>query len=100
MFLEKFHLSVLFFFRNIGIDRIIIIIFFQYFGILWSVVLMISGIKTVHQYTIPKTLIAMIFTVFAMVIILFIMVLLMSLFQQVYIFIYTIYTELMYRFSL
>ncbi len=76
------------------------IIFFQYFGILWSVVLMISGIKTVHQYTIPKTLIAMIFTVFAMVIILFIMVLLMSLFQQVYIFIYTIYTELMYRFSL
>ena len=76
------------------------IVFFQYLGILWSVVLMISGIKTVHQYSIPKTLLAMVFTVAAMVIILFLLVLLLSLFQQVYIFGFSIYTELMYRFSL
>ena len=36
------------------------IIFFQYLGILWTVVLMISGIKTVHQYSVPKTLLAMV----------------------------------------
>ena len=76
------------------------IVFFQYLGILWTVVLMISGIKTVHQYSVPKTLLAMVFTVAAMVIILFLLVLLLSLFQQVYIFGFSIYTELMYRFSL
>ena len=76
------------------------IVFFQYLGILWSVVLIISAMKTVHQYTIPKTLIAMIFTVAAMVVILFLLVLLMSLFQQVYVFGFSIYTELMYRFSI
>ena len=67
------------------------IVFFQYLGILWTVVLMISGIKT---------LLAMVFTVAAMVVILFLLVLLLSLFQQVYIFGFSIYTELMYRFSL
>lgn len=76
------------------------IMFFQYFGIVWSVVLMISGMKTVHQYSIPKTLLAMVFTVVAMIIILFLLVLLMSLFQQVYVFGFSIYTELMYRFSI
>ena len=76
------------------------ILFFQYFGIVWSVVLMISGMKTVHQYSVPKTLAAMFFTVLAMVIILFLLVLLMSLFQQVYVFGFSIYTELMYRFSI
>ena len=52
------------------------------------------------QYSVPKTLLAMVFTVAAMVVILFLLVLLLSLFQQVYIFGFSIYTELMYRFSL
>ncbi len=74
--------------------------FFQYLGLAWSVVLMISAMKTVHQYSVPKTLIAMIFTVVAMAIILFLAVLLLTLFQQVFVFGYSIYTELMYRFSI
>ncbi len=74
--------------------------FIQYIGILWTVVLLISGMKAVHQYTIPKTLAAMIFTLVAMIIILFLAVLLVTLFQQVFIFGYSIYTELMYRFSI
>lgn len=74
--------------------------FFQYLGIAWSVVLMISGMKTVHQYSIPKTLVAMLFTIVAMVIILFLAVLLLTLFQNVFVFGYSIYTELMYRFSI
>lgn len=74
--------------------------FIMYIGIVWSVVLMISAIKTVHQYTLPKTLLAMIFTLVAMLIIILVVVLLISLFQQVFTFGYTIYTELMYRFSM
>lgn len=73
--------------------------FFQYLGTVWSVILIISGVKTVHQYTIPKAILAIIFTVFAMLIILFLLVLLLTLFQNVYVFGYSIYTELMYRFS-
>jgi hypothetical protein len=76
------------------------ITFFRYLGIVWSVVLMISAMKTVHQYSIPKTLVAMFFTVVAMAIILFLAVLLLTLFQQVFVFGYSIYTELMYRFSI
>jgi hypothetical protein len=66
-------------------------------GLAWSVVMMISGMKAVHQYSVPKTLLAIAFTLVAMTIILFIVVLLVSLFQQIYIFFYTIYTELLFR---
>ncbi|MBQ8170405.1 MAG: YIP1 family protein [Oscillospiraceae bacterium] len=75
------------------------ITFVGYLTILWSVVLLISGMRTVHQYSIPKTLLFMLITVFAMVVIIILLVLLVSLFQQVYVFIYSIYTELLYRFS-
>lgn len=74
--------------------------FFRYLGIVWSLVLMISGMKTVHQYSLPKTIAAMFFTVVAMAIILFLAVLLLTLFQQVFVFVYSVYTELMYRFSI
>ncbi len=75
------------------------ITFVTYLSILWTVVLLISGMKTVHQYSIPKTLLFMLITIFAMVVIIVLLVLLVSLFQQVYVFIYSIYTELLYRFS-
>jgi hypothetical protein len=75
------------------------ITFISYLTILWSVVLLISGMRTVHQYSIPKTLLFMIITLFAMVIIIILLVLMVSLFQQVYVFVYSIYTELLYRFS-
>lgn len=76
------------------------IVFIQYLGMMWSVVLMLSGMKTVHQYTIPKTLACIVITVLAMIVILFLLILLLSLFQQIYVFGYSIYTELMYRFSM
>lgn len=75
------------------------IVFVSYLTIIWTAVLLISGMKTVHQYSIPKTLLFMFITVFAMVVIIILLVLLVSLFQQVYVFVYSIYTELLYRFS-
>ena len=66
-------------------------------GVGWSVILLFSAIKSVHQYSFGKTVFATILTIVAMLIMLFLLVLFMSLIQQVYIFISTIYTEISYR---
>ena len=71
--------------------------FFNYLGMGWSIVLMISAMKAVHQYSLIKTLISIVLTLVAMLLILFLAILLLSLFQQVYVFVYTIYTEIAYR---
>lgn len=75
------------------------IVFVSYLTILWTAILLISGMRTVHQYSIPKTLLFMFITVCAMLVIIILLVLLVSLFQQVYVFVYCIYTELLYRFT-
>lgn len=66
-------------------------------GIGWSVILVFSAIKAVHQYSFGKTVFAVVLTIAAMLIILFLLVLMLSLIQQVYVFISSIYTELSYR---
>lgn len=56
-----------------------------------------SAIKTVHQYSPAKTIAAIFLTVASMALMLVIAVLLLSLFQQVYVFINSVYTEISYR---
>lgn len=68
-----------------------------YLGLGWSVVLMIQAMKAAHQYSFGKTLVSMFFTLVAMLLILFLAILLLSLFQQVYAFGYSVYTEIAYR---
>lgn len=63
----------------------------------WTVVLLFSGMKTVHQYNFMQTFWSIVFTIVAMVIIIILAVLLVSLFQQVYLFVNALYTEILYR---
>lgn len=78
-------------------DEYIFIEAIEVIGTCWSFVLLISGIKAVHQFSFGKTIALMLLTLVAMVAILFLLVLLLTLFQQVLIFILSIYTELSYR---
>lgn len=68
-----------------------------YIGLLWSALLLFNAIKSVHQYSFTKTVVAILLTLFAMLVILFLAVLFLSLFQKVYVFFYSLYTEILYR---
>ncbi len=68
-----------------------------YVGLGWSVILMVTGMKACHQYSFGKTILCIVLTLVGMLLMLCMLVLLLSLFQQVYVFFYTIYTELLYR---
>lgn len=78
-------------------DEAIFITTVSVIGTIWSVVLMFMAIKAVHQYTVSKTIFAMVLTVVAMLLILVLLVLLVALFQQVYVFGTSVYTEISYR---
>ncbi len=79
-------------------DEYVFIQSIEIIGTCWTFVLLISGIKAVHQFSFGKTIALMALTIVAMIAILFLLVLLLTLFQQVLIFILSIYTELSYRF--
>lgn len=67
-------------------------------GTIWAVAIGIIGISIVHNYTSGKTLLTLILTVIAVLIIVFILMMLYTLMQQLFGFIYSIYTELKFRF--
>ena len=66
-------------------------------GIGWTAVLLFSAIKSVHQYSFLKTAAAVLLTIAAMLIMLFLLVLMLALLQQIWIFISTVVTEIIYR---
>lgn len=66
-------------------------------GILWTVLLMFSAVRSVHGYSTAKTFFAIVLTLASALIMLILFVLLLSLIQQIYIFISTIVTEITYR---
>lgn len=78
-------------------DELVFMQAIKWTGILWTVILLFSAVRSVHRYSFGRTVMAVALTIAAMLIILFLLVLFMSLVQQVYIFISSIYTELSYR---
>lgn len=64
---------------------------------IWFVCLLLFSLKTIHNYSLPKTIINALVTIVAMVIIFFLLFLFIVLVQQLYIFIATICTEIIMR---
>lgn len=64
----------------------------------WFLLLAFMGIYTVHAYTVGKAAKTVLLTIVAAAIILFIMVMFLSLFQQMFVFLRSIYIEIIFRF--
>ena len=66
-------------------------------GVIWSVILLLIGLQTIHMYTMGKVLTSCLLTLLGVAIIVFIGTLFYSLLYQVYMFFYTIFYELRIR---
>lgn len=66
-------------------------------AVLWSALLLFIGLNIIHDYGALKTLQSIALTFAAMAIVVFLGVLFYTLFNQVYVFFYTIYNELLFR---
>jgi hypothetical protein len=78
--------------EEIGFYRIIWSI-----GIAYFVFLVFAGLVVVHNYSPSKALLTVFLTFVALLIIVFLITLLLTLWQQLYVFARSIYTELMFR---
>ena len=63
----------------------------------WSIFLLVFATLVVQQYTLKKTLLMMLLTVIGIVCIVFLIILFFSLFQQLYIFLDTVFREVLTR---
>lgn len=63
----------------------------------WSLILVILGNMVIHEYTMGKTILTTIFTLMGIVAVLLIFIIFFSTFQQLVIFINTVYSEFKYR---
>lgn len=64
---------------------------------LWSIILLTMSVLVVQQYTLGKTLLTMFLTVVGIACIVFLLIMFFSLFQQLYIFLDTVFRELLMR---
>jgi len=71
--------------------------FFVSFATIWTGFLIFSGIMTVHQYSVFKTIFTLLLTILSMAVIVFIGVVFFSLGSQLVGFVYSIYKEIMLR---
>jgi hypothetical protein len=63
----------------------------------WTLILLLIGVMTIHNYTFGKTLVTLLLTFVAMIIIIFLAALLVDLINQIYGFFRSIYFELLFR---
>lgn len=63
----------------------------------WSIILIVVALQQIHEYTFKKTLMSILLTLLGISIIAFLVLLTFSLYNQVAVFISTIYKEILYR---
>jgi hypothetical protein len=66
-------------------------------GVMYFVFLIYAGLVVVHNYSASKAVLTVFLTFVALLIIVFLVTLLLTLWQQLWVFAYSIYTELMFR---
>jgi hypothetical protein len=66
-------------------------------GAAWTTMLLLIGIMTIHGYTLAKTLATMLLTIVSMLIMMFVALMLVNLLNQLYVFIYSVYIEILFR---
>ncbi len=66
-------------------------------GLIWSLAIGLVGLTTVHQYSFKQTFLAVLASLLGVFIIMFIVVLMSTLFNQVYSFLASLYTEIIFR---
>ena len=71
----------------------------SYIGSLWSVWLLLNMMKGVHQFRMGGSVLTIVCTIAFMVVVVVLAVLAISLIQQFYIFLLSIYNEIAYRIS-
>jgi len=69
----------------------------RFIGIAWSIILLIFGSYQIHQISVGKVFANIFLTIVGVLIMLFLMLLAFSLMQQMYIFAYTIFSEIVFR---
>lgn len=66
-------------------------------SVIWSVLVLVSALMAIHQYTLKKVILAILLTVFGMLVMAFLILMLYSLVQQIYVFAYTVFSEIKFR---
>ena len=78
-------------------EEAVILVAIRWMGIAWSAFLIVTGLCTIHEFSLAKTLVTILATLAAALIILFLLVLFISLVEQMIQFIYIFSKEFMRR---
>lgn len=79
-------------------DEYVFMELIEIIGTVWSVIMIFSAVKAVHQYSVKRTFTAVFLTIVAMFIMLVLLILFMVLIQQIWLFVSAVFTEIIYRF--
>lgn len=78
-------------------EEAVFIVIFEVVGILWTVMLMFSAIKTVHQFSLSRTVLSIVLTIGAGVVIVVLLILSAALAQHAADFVSSLWAEIEYR---
>ncbi|MDR1700410.1 MAG: YIP1 family protein [Lachnoclostridium sp.] len=76
----------------------VFIFYFQVFSLIWCGLLVLISVMMIHDFTLGKGLMALIFSIVAMMVIIFLIILFFSLITDAIAFFYSLYREISFRF--